>query len=96
MSARDLPITPGDHSLPIARIDIFDEMEALAAKGMEFIISPILVSQHGTSENKVIGFNLRALGALEDARLHRAAMIAPNHPVNQTTIIADNQVVKEI
>jgi hypothetical protein len=88
VAARDLPITPGDHRTPVARINIFDELEVLAAKGMEFVLSPIVVSQHGKADPKVIGFNLRALGALEDARLQRASV--------GRVIMADNQEVRRI
>lgn len=82
MAARDLPITTLDSQFPVGRISIFDNIEEFAREGMEFVISPVVVSEHGKKENQVIGFTLRALGA-EPASVHRATMIAPNHPVNR-------------
>lgn len=98
MTARDLPINTLDSQLPVGTITIYSDLERLASVGMEFVISPVIVSEHGKKEGQVVGFTLRALGA-EPASVHRAALIAPNHPVNReetTHLMADNQIVKEI
>lgn len=95
MVARSIPIQTMNSPPPVAVITLSDTLEKYAAEGMEFVISPIVTSEHGKNENQTIGFTLRALGA-EPASVHRAAMIAPNHPVNQATIMGDNQTVKEL
>lgn len=80
MAARDLPITGlGDH-LPVGRITINDNFEDWASKGMRFVISPVLVSQHGTKNNQVIEFTIAPIEASE----------------NKLSLMADNQIVKEL
>lgn len=82
MAARDIPITALSVRFPVGRITITDEnFERLASKEMQFIISPVVVAKHGTDDQQVIEFTIRALGS--EPSVHRAAVIAPNHPVNR-------------
>jgi hypothetical protein len=94
VAARDLPITTIDTRVPIGRITINDDFEHWATRGMEFILSPILVAKLGDTNAQVIGFTIQARGA-EATPQSRTEMLSSNHPVHRT-IMGDNQVVKEL
>lgn len=83
MAARDIPITTIAQHLPVGRITITDEhFEHWASKGMQFVISPVLVAKHGTDEHQVIEFTLRALGS-EPAPKKEKPVIGANHPARR-------------